>query len=99
MSDIVGLFPLPRGKIAEVAGLLGTVMGVKEQPRLVGKPREEQAFLQGLGRQVRILRQGKNLTQTELAPLQGRVPQENEGLSSEHTRDLQQERDAVYRIQ
>jgi transcriptional regulator with XRE-family HTH domain len=33
----------------------------------MGMTREERAFLKGLGQQVRILRQSKNLTQAELA--------------------------------
>jgi len=42
-------------------------MRAKDWPGTTGQTREERAFLQGLGRQVRILRQGKKLTQAELA--------------------------------
>lgn len=42
-------------------------MNVKDRVGSIGKPREERTFLKGLGRQVRILRQSKNLTQAELA--------------------------------
>jgi XRE family aerobic/anaerobic benzoate catabolism transcriptional regulator len=42
-------------------------MRAKDWPGATGKTKEERAFLQGLGRQVRSLRQSKNLTQARLA--------------------------------
>jgi len=49
------------------AGLLGAMMRAKERVGSMGKAKEEQTFLKGLGQQIRILRQSKRLTQAELA--------------------------------
>ena len=42
-------------------------MNVKDRIGSISKTREERTFLKGLGRQVRILRQSKRLTQAKLA--------------------------------
>jgi len=42
-------------------------MRAKDRARSTSKAKEEETFLKGLGRQVRLLRQNRNLTQAELA--------------------------------